>query len=283
MKLKATILCLLCAGLPFVRVSAQATLEKKWTTDTTLRVPESVFVDASRNTLYASNIDGAPWENDGKGFISKLSMDGKITKLKWVEGLNSPKGMAVHGNMLYVADMNAIVIIDIDKGVIVKRHSIEGAENLNDATSSPKGVVYVSDSKKKTVHAFENGKATLLLDSANSGLKGPNGLLYMPEGLLVCDRENIFRAGKDNKLTLLASIPCGGDGIEHIKGEEFVVSCWGGQVFYVNVKTGTSQKILDTQAEKLQTADIGYDAKKRIVYVPTFFGNTVSAYQLNIK
>lgn len=281
MKLKATILCLLCAGLPLMRVSAQATLAKKWTTDTTLRVPESVFVDEGRNTLYASNIAGAPWNNDGKGFISKLSMDGKITKLKWVEGLNAPKGMAVHGNLLYVADMNAIVIIDIDKGVIVKKQVIEGAVNLNDATSSPKGVVYVSDSKKKTVHAFENGKATLLLDSAS--LKGPNGLLYMPEGLLVCDRENIYRAGKDNKLTLLATIPCGGDGIEHVKGEEFVVSCWGGQVFYVNIKTGKSEKILDTQAEKLQTADIGYDAKKKIVYVPTFFGNTVSAYQLNVK
>lgn len=281
MKLKATILCLLCGALPLLRVSAQATLEKKWTTDTTLQVPESVFVDAKRNILYASNIEGTPWGKDGKGFISKLSTDGKVTNLRWVEGLNAPKGMAVHGNLLYVADMDAIVIIDIEKGVIVKRQTIDGAENLNDATSSPKGVVYVSDSKKRTVHSFENGKATLLLDSTS--LKGPNGLLYMPEGLLVCDREKIFRLGKDNKLNLLATIPCGGDGIEHVKGEEFVVSCWGGQVFYVNVKTGTSQKILDTQAEKLQTADIGYDPTKKIVYVPTFFGNKVSAYLLNVK
>lgn len=283
MKLKATILCLLMAAVPFVRVSAQASLEKKWTSDTTLKVPESVYFDAKRNTLYVTNIDGAPWASDGKGSVSKLSPDGKITTLNWVEGLSAPKGMAVVGNQLFVADMGTLIIIDIAKGAITKRETIEGAINLNDVTASPSGVVYVSDSKKKTVHTYQNGKISLLLDSANNGLRGPNGLLYMPDGLLVLDNGALYRAGKDNKLTQLAKIAGGTDGIEHVKGEEFVVSCWGGQVFYVDAKSGTVTKMLDTQAEKLQTADIGYDAKKRIVYIPTFFGNKVSAYQLNVK
>ncbi len=281
MKLRSAILCLLCT--PFTASFAQqASLEKKWTSDTTLRVPESVYVDAKRNVLYASSIDGAPWARDGQGFISRLSPEGKVLQLKWVEGMNCPKGMGIAGDHLFVADLDALVEIDIAKGVIVKRHVIDGAQNLNDVAADPKGNVYVSDSKRKKVHVYYKGNITTVLDSANSGLRGPNGLLCMPSGLLVLDAGSLYRAEKDGKLTKLATIDKGTDGIEHVKGDEFVVSCWQGEIFYVNAKTGTATKILDTQAEKLQTADIGYDLKKKIVYVPTFYGNRVVAYQLNV-
>ncbi|RPD38626.1 ATP/GTP-binding protein [Chitinophaga barathri] len=266
-----------------MRVSAQsASLEKKWTTDTTLRVPESVYFDAKSNVLFVANIDGQPWANDGQGFISKMSPDGKITSLHWVDGLNSPKGMGIHGNRLYVADMSQVVEIDIAKGAIVTRHAIPDALNLNDLSVDPKGTVYVTDSKRKKVHTLINGKSAVLLDSATNGLKGPNGVLYRADGLLVLDAGAVFRAGKDGKLTKLADVTRGTDGIEHVQGDEYIVSCWQGEVFYVNIKTGTATKVLDTQANKLQSADIGYDAKKKIVYVPTFFGNNVSAYQLNV-
>ncbi|RPE14422.1 ATP/GTP-binding protein [Chitinophaga lutea] len=274
-------LCLLCAASPFIRAAAQQpTLEKLWTSDTTLRVPESVYFDAKRNVLYVANIDGAPWGKDGKGFISQLTPDGKITNLKWVEGLSAPKGMGVHGNHLYVADLDAVVVIDIAKGAIVTRHTIDGALNLNDITVSPKGTVYVSDSKRKKVHTFENGKSAELLDSAKSGLKGPNGLLFSQGQLLVLDGGAVNRAEKDNRIAKLVDVTKGTDGIEHVKADEYVVSCWQGEMFYVDLKAGTAIKMLDTQGEKLQTADIGYDAKKRIVYVPTFYGNRVTAYQL---
>jgi hypothetical protein len=43
---------------------------------------------------------------------------------------------------------------------------------------------------------------------------------------------------------------------------------------------GTREVLLDTHEEKINSADIGYDSKQRIVYVPTFFRNTVVAYDL---
>lgn len=283
MKLRSAILCLLCAAAPFTRAAAQQpTLEKLWTSDTTLQVPESVYFDAKRNVLYVANIEGAPWGKDGKGFISQLSPEGKITNLRWVEGLNAPKGMGVNGNYLYVADLDAIVVIDIAKGAIVIRVPIAGALNLNDLTVSPKGVVYVSDSKKKKVHTYDNGKIAEVLDSASGGLKGPNGLLYSKDELLVLDGGAVNRAGKDNKITKIVDVARGTDGIEHVKDDQYIVSCWQGEIFYVDLKAATATKMLDTQGEKLQTADIGYDAKKRIVYVPTFYGNRVTAYQLKL-
>jgi hypothetical protein len=38
---------------------------------------------------------------------------------------------------------------------------------------------------------------------------------------------------------------------------------------------------LDTKAAQSNTADIGYNAAEKVVYVPTFYKNKVAAYKLN--
>jgi hypothetical protein len=45
---------------------AQHQLIKKWETDTTLKVPESVLYDAKGKVLYVANIDGQPWTKMAK-------------------------------------------------------------------------------------------------------------------------------------------------------------------------------------------------------------------------
>ena len=282
MKMKYAILSLFLAGAPGMAALAQkATLTKLWSTDTTLKVPESVYFDGKRNVLYVTNIDGEPWGADGQGFVSKVSpKTGKIENLRWVEGLNAPKGMGVHKNRLYVADLDAVVVIDIDKGAIEKRIPIAGATGLNDVTVAPNGYVFVTDSKQKTVHLVV---PTISDAYVSKGLKGPNGILASPAGLLVLDDNSVNLVQADKSLKKVAPASSGADGIEHVKGDEYIVSCWKGDVYYVNIKDNTADKILDTQAEKLQTADIGYDARKKIVYIPTFFGNHVTAYQLTIN
>ncbi len=62
MKMKYAILSLFLAGAPLTSALAQtATLTKLWSTDTTLKVPESVYFDGKRSVLYVTNIDGQPW------------------------------------------------------------------------------------------------------------------------------------------------------------------------------------------------------------------------------
>lgn len=255
---------------------AQHQLVKKWETDSTLKVPESVLYDAGNKVLYVSNIDGAPDGKDGKGSIGKIGLDGKIISTDWVPGLNAPKGMALVKNTLWVSDIDEVAAIDIKTGQITKRIKIDGAGFLNDVAADAKGDVYVSDSKTKKVHKIENGKASVLLEN----LQGPNGLLCYNKDLYVLDNGTFNKVGKDNKLQQLASgIEGHTDGIENVQGDEFIVSCWQGVVYYVKAD-GTVQKMLDTRGEKINSADIGYDAKNKIVYVPTFFKNSVVAYQL---
>ena len=56
-------------------------------------------------------LDGAPAEKDGKGSIGKVGLDGKIIQAEWVTGLNAPKGMAITGNSLWVADVDRLDVV----------------------------------------------------------------------------------------------------------------------------------------------------------------------------
>src|SRR5690348_14100726 len=117
-------------------------LVKKWETDTLLKVPESALYDAADKLLYVSNIDGQPWEKDGKGSVGKVGLDGKIIQVDWVKGLEAPKGLGLYKNKLYVADVDKVAVIDTRKAAIVQTIPIEGAQGLNDITVDPKnGVV----------------------------------------------------------------------------------------------------------------------------------------------
>jgi len=256
--------------------SAQHQLIKKWESEPTLKVPESVLYDAANKVLYVSNIDGAPDGKDGKGSIGKVGLDGKVIAAEWVTGLNAPKGMALVKNTLWVADVDELVAIDIKSGKITQHVKIDGAKFLNDVAAGPGGDVYVSDSQTKQVHKLEKGKTSVYL----TDLSGPNGLLVHNRELYVLDNGTMNKVGRDKTLQKLAEGLDGHtDGIENVEGNDFIVSGWEGVIYYVK-GDGTFEKLIDTREEKVNAADIGYDRKNKIVYVPTFFKNTVVAYQL---
>ncbi len=260
-------------------LSAQHQLVKIWSTDTILKVPESVLFDGKNKVLYVTNIDGIqPWGKDGKGSVGKVGLDGQIIAVDWVSGLNAPKGMGLYKNKLYVADLTELVVIDVLKGIIIDRIQVEGSQGLNDVSVNEKGIVYVSDSRSRRVYEVKEKKATVLLDSTK--LKGPNGVLMHKKNLYVLDAGSMYRMEKDGSLTKLAEGMDGGtDGIENVRGNDYLVSTWSGVVYYVNAD-GTKQVLLDGREQKVNSADIGYDAAKRIVYIPTFWKNSVVAYQL---
>jgi len=256
--------------------TAQHSLTKLWSTDTILATPESVLFDAQNKVLYASLIEGQPDQADGKGGIAKVGLDGKILDANWVSGLNAPKGLGKYNNMLYAADLTEVAVIDMPSGKVTKRIPVEGAQFLNDITVDAKGNVFVSDSRTGKVHKIENDVVTTYLEN----LKGPNGLLALGDDLYVLASGTLYKAGADKKLTTIAQgMDASTDGVEQVRSGEYIVSCWSGVVYYVK-DDGSTQQLLDTRADKTNSADIGYDANNKIVYVPTFFKKGVVAYQL---
>ena len=263
-----------------VSINAQkATVLKLWATDTILKIPESVLVDDKENCLWVSNIDGAANGKDGKGSISKLSKTGTPINLDWVTGLNAPKGMAKYKQELYVADLTELVVIDIKKGIIKNKIKVEGSVFLNDVTVNKNGAVFVSDSRTGKLHRYENNMVTIEVEN----LQGPNGLLSIDDQLLILDRGSLLSLTPGGTISkIMDGMDPSTDGIEKVAPNQYIVSCWNGIVYFV---AAGAQKItlFDTRSEKINSADIGYDAKNKIIYVPTFLKNSVVAYQLQIQ
>ncbi|MDQ4139111.1 MAG: hypothetical protein M3142_01170 [Bacteroidota bacterium] len=129
----------------------KVSLVKKWETEPILNIPESVLYDKNENVLYVSSINGEPSAQDGNGFISKVSTNGQVTELNWITGLDAPKGMGLVGNLLYIADLTKVVVVDTKTGQKVKEINPTEAQFLNDITVDAQGNVYVSDTSGKKV------------------------------------------------------------------------------------------------------------------------------------
>ncbi len=259
---------------------AQHSLEKIWETKPALKVPESVLLDSTHNILYVSNVDGSePWAKDGKGSIAKVSVKGGIIDPEWIKGLNGPKGMGLYKNRLYVADITEVVEIDITKSSIVRRIPVRGSQNLNDISVDGKtGAIYVSDSKERSVYSIRQGKIEKIIDSSAFSL--PNGVLRSGSVLYILDDGTLYKYTGTMPLTKIAvGMEGGTDGVEKVGENEFLVTGWFGVIYYVH-ENGSTEKLLDTRGKKINAADLAYDATHKILYVPTFWANTVVAYKL---
>ena len=272
MKSKHFVLFLLL-GISFA--SSSQTLTKIWSTTEGLKTPESVLFDAQSNLIYVTNIDGDASAKDGNGFISILDADGKMNKLKWVTGLNAPKGQAIYGGNLYVADIDELVIINLKEAQINHRIKVENAKFLNDVTVADDGTIFVTDMRDNKIYAYADGKLQLWLEDKQ--IINPNGL-WAEKGKLYIGTSQLLEADIKTKAIKALVDKCGGiDGLESTGNNEFVYSNWEGRVF---VTKGTeSIKLLDT-VDKKNTADIDYVPGKNLVLVPTFKANSVDAYEL---
>lgn len=254
---------------------AQSKLEPLWLTEG-LKTPESVLVyrEGKNNFLLVSQIDGDASTADGQGGIARLSTSGELENAEWVTGLNAPKGMAAQNGKLYVADINEIVIINIKKASVEKKIPVPGSVFLNDVTIDSGGIVYISDTRTNKVYRLKDG----VVDEYLTNVESANGLKSIGRTLIVGAGTHLYLYDdKKNRLQIASGFAQAIDGVESVSRGDFLVSCWPGLLYYVHTD-GKIELLLDSQAAKINTADIGYDAVTNSLYVPNFARNTVSAY-----
>jgi hypothetical protein len=271
-----------------------------WTATADLQAPESAYFDYDSNAVFVANINGNVTAKDGNGYISRFTPDGRLVKAQWVTGLNGPKGMRSVNGVLWVADIDEVVGIDIFRERVVERVKVDGATFLNDLAAAPDGTIYTTDSTGGRVYMVRNGTSSVFVEGGD--LQQPNGILVdgqklivgtigagggrgrgagaapaagqaPPAGgkLLVFDRTT-------KQQSALTKDPVGGiDGIERDgNGGYLVTDVLGSRLFYVR-PDGTTRDLVKFEAAG---ADIGYVAWKRQVVVPFLFGNSVSSYDL---
>src|SRR6266700_4141035 len=115
--------------------------------------PESVLHNSAQDIYFVSNINGSPMAKDNNGFISRVRPDGAVENLKFIEGgrngvtLNAPKGLALEGDTLWVADIDAVRAFNAKTGAPLDSVSLAklGAVFLNDLVVTATGALYITD------------------------------------------------------------------------------------------------------------------------------------------
>lgn len=260
----------------------KAALTRLWETGEGLQVPESVLYHAESKTLFVSNINGQPTEKNGQGFISKLSLAGKILDLKWATGLDAPKGSVIYKDSLFVSDIDRLVEIDLKTGLITTIYPAPGAVFLNDVAADEYGNIYVSDmdEAQSAIWILSGKSFSIWLTSPE--IRSPNGLHMDGNTLMVGNSgDGLIKRVRlsDKSLSVFATVGSGIDGLRPDGQGKYIVSDWTGKTSRVS-PTGIPEVLIDTSADKINSADLEYVIDKKMLLIPTFFNNTVVAWEI---
>jgi hypothetical protein len=263
------------------------------TTDVTVSgvgfvTPESVLHDPQADVYLVSNINGMPLDKDDNGFISRVSPAGELLELKWIDGaaanvtLNAPKGLAIDGGRLYVADIDCVRIFDRTSGAPDGEVCIDGASFLNDVAPANGGGVLVTDSGldanfgpsgTDAVYRIRDGAVETV--AADSSMGAPNGVIDTSTGPLVVTfmSGEIYRIGADGTRTVLAGPSQQQlDGIVQLADGRVLASSWGDSCIYALSAGGAMECVV---ANVEAPADIGVDLERSRVLIPLFNANAV--------
>jgi gluconolactonase len=243
-----------------------------------LKMPESV-VQATDGRVFVSEISG--FGVDGDGQISVIEA-GQV-KL-FAKGLDDPKGLAIIGQSLYVADNKRILKLALS-GPMQGQAEVFAAATafpvtplfLNDLEADLAGNLYVSDSgdlkgKGGAVYQINaQGQVRLLINGQQDNrILAPNGLLMDDTGdvLMVVD----FASGilysynlATKQLLDIAEGFGGGDGVVHHANGSMFVSDWkNGKVFRLDM----NGEVTPLAATYQSAADIALTKDEKVLMVP---------------
>lgn len=265
---------------------ATADWQLQWQVDG-LATPESAIQDLQRQKIYVSNMNGGATERNGLGSISWVSLDGSEQGANWITGLNAPKGMAIVDTILYVADLDVLVAIDLDSNQVEAKYPATGSVLLNDVTSDNKGNIYVSDIFTNAIYKLESGQFELWLKSDE--LQSPNGLAFADNHLYVGNWgknpdanfntqvpgqiQRINLANKQISTLADAEFSANIDGISPYENGWLVNDFMTGELTELN----SQGKVVSTTQLPLSSADTSY--ANGLLLVPVMFEGKLQAYQ----
>lgn len=261
-----------------------------------LSTPESVKYDAELDVFFVSNINGGPNAKDNNGFISRVTSFGRVDNLNFITGgqgfvmLDAPKGMAILGDTLWVADIDALRAFNKRTGQPLASldFAVFKAQFLNDIALGPDSALYVTDTgirygPQGATHPGPDRVFRVARDGTISvALEGDT--LGRPNGIAWDSRRGLFLIASFGKPTILgwkpgdtaptvvATGPGSFDGVELLGDGRALVSSWADSSLYVLESDGSLRSYLGGLPSP---ADIGFDTKRDRVGVPLFTANRV--------
>jgi glucose/arabinose dehydrogenase/sugar lactone lactonase YvrE len=262
--------------------------------------PESVKFDADQKVFFVSNMAGPSLKKDGVGFISRLDQNGGLETRKWIQSgrkgvtLNAPKGMAIVGDTLWVADIDVVRGFDRRSGAPIGTIDLSrlGATFLNDISVGPDGI-YVTDTQLKAddkglmFHpaadkVFRIGpdrRVSVALE--NDRLGRPNGIAWNPAAgrfLIVPSSGDTIMSWRpgERDVTPVAVGPGQTDGVVILEDGSALVSSWATS----SVHTLRDGKLRKTVTHVSSAADIEFNPATGLLAVPLLGQNRVEFYRI---
>lgn len=220
--------------------------------------PESVGCDPKGKALYVGNFGAPkldPAAKEGMGFISKLSLDGKVLEKIFLpalggEPLHKPKGIWIGGNRLWVTDIDAVWIFDLKSKQGRKLALPLGFANDPAVVGN---ALYVSDNRNDELVKVEpadflDGKKAPRVTRVFKGAGvNPNGLWpgkgrLLMAGFFAPEWPRAFWAlGKDGKPAPI-SLPIGRlDGLYQMQDGGLLATDWNnGSLFHWTMESGVT-------------------------------------------
>lgn len=265
-----------------------------------LHQPESVRYDADQDVYFISNMVGYGSDKDANGYIVMVKADnlavGKVFAQTGKAGvtLDAPKGMAIHGDTLWICDIDVMRAIDRRTGVSLGTLDLEpyGALLLNDVTIGGDGAMYITDTgvlmtSKGVIYKgadkiFRVSNETVDVIGAGPGLMRPNGITWdkKKNRLVVVTfdpfHSQMYALLPGGQRVLLGKGNGKFDGVEPLGDGHFMVASWGDSSVRL-LGNGENRRIANNV---LSPADIGFDTKRSRLAVPVGPLNQVQLWQL---
>jgi hypothetical protein len=265
-----------------------------------LHQPESSKYDAEQDVFFISNMVGYGSDKDANGYIVEVRA-GDLSKSKvFAENgkagvvLDAPKGMTIHGDTLWIADIDQMRAINRKTGVAIGSLDFRPykAVQLNDVTIGGDGAMYITDTGilmtdkgviyqgADKIFEVKNGRISVI--SSGAGLGRPNGITWDKEGnrLVVVSfdpfHSQMYSLAPNGERRLLAKGTGKFDGIEPLGGGRFMVASWNDSSVRM-LGNGINRRIANNV---LSPADIGYDTKRNRLAIPVGPLNQLQLWQL---
>jgi sugar lactone lactonase YvrE len=243
-----------------------------WRTEGGFCEPETVLALPDQ-TLLVSNV--CDFRKQDNGFLSLLGPGGEVIDWRALEGLDSPLGMALLSDRLYVVDNNRLKVFSWPAYELLENFELDSAV-ANDVAVSNEGIVYISDTAKhQVIRLLPDGSQSIVTGQAQ--FKGANGIAINDSDLYV-GGERLWRVNlKDESVETIGPAWLSDiDGIEFEPDGTLQLTPVGGPL--VRYRNDNDMEIISGPG--ISSANHGFAADLQLALIPTGFDNTVIAIRV---
>lgn len=259
--------------------------------------PESVTSDLKY--FYVSNLgkELKPMATDSDGYITRLSKKGEVLDTNFLPHipLNSPKGLTVLQDNLWIADVNRILVVSLKNKKLIWTKEFPETKYLNDIVVKDEFTIYVSASDINVIYEIDLLQDTLRSYDTQGLIDGPNGMAIdnLSDNLYVAGYGNGNKAGYVCRFNLrtgeVNKISNSGyfDGIYFTYGK-YIYTDWGsgskanGKIFQYDVRFNKTIELMP-ELKLDGPADFYFMPAKKLMILPVMKENAVYFLKLNGK